>query len=266
MTARQRTSPGRAPGAGASARHRGGDRPGDEAGDHTTYAADVAHQLRTQLQLLRLRLEHLASHLPPEGMAVHARIMADMERLTSTLTELLDASTASGTVPPLVRIDVCPVVKDRVEAWMDAATSKGVTLTPAAPSQGVVLARRGTLDQVLDVFLDNAVRSSPACTEITVSIRVERDDVSVHVVDQGPGMTAEERASATERGWRGGAGDEHGAGTGTGQGLGLSIAYALTAASGGRLGLSPGPGGRGLDAHVRFARLDGDPDGHLDRS
>ena len=44
---------------------------------------------------------------------------------------------------------------------MDAATSKGVTLTPAAPSQGVVLARRGTLDQVLDVFLDRAAVLTP---------------------------------------------------------------------------------------------------------
>jgi signal transduction histidine kinase len=244
LTARQRPTGDRTPKTSAAAQ--------DPAGN-STYAADVAHQLRTQLQLLRLRLEHLALHLPPGGRTVHTRIMADMERLTSTLTELLDASAAPGQAPPLVRIDVCPVVRDRVEAWMDAATSKGLVLTPASPSQGVILARRGTLDQILDVFLDNAVRSSPPCTEITVSIQVEPDDVTVHVVDQGPGMTAEERASATERGWQGDSGHADGAG----QGLGLSIAYALTAASGGRLGLGPGPRGRGLDAHVRFPRLDG---------
>jgi signal transduction histidine kinase len=71
--------------------------------------------------------------------------------------------------------------------------------------------------------------------------------VELHVVDEGPGLTAEQRAHAFDRFWRA----ENGRGSLGGSGLGLAIVQKLVAADNGSVELQPAASG-GLDAVVRF--------------
>ena len=71
--------------------------------------------------------------------------------------------------------------------------------------------------------------------------------VEVHVVDHGPGLTAEERERAFDRFWRGHSQTP-------GSGLGLSIVRRLARADGGDAELRDAPGG-GIDAVVRLRRV-----------
>jgi signal transduction histidine kinase len=80
-----------------------------------------------------------------------------------------------------------------------------------------------------------------------VTLRAERvgDDVEVHVVDGGPGMSTSDRARAFDRFWRR---------DGTrwdGTGLGLAIAAQLVRTSGGSTWLDEADGG-GIDAVVQL--------------
>ena len=68
--------------------------------------------------------------------------------------------------------------------------------------------------------------------------------MELHVRDNGPGMTAEQRARALDRFWRAGR-------PGTGTGLGLAIVNRLVAADGGTLELRDADGG-GLDVVLRL--------------
>ena len=75
----------------------------------------------------------------------------------------------------------------------------------------------------------------------------------VTVTDQGPGMSAEQRAQATGRFWR-----PAGA-TGGGSGLGLAIVDHLAMAAGGDLVLDAGPDGVGLRAVIHLPPPAEDP-------
>ena len=66
----------------------------------------------------------------------------------------------------------------------------------------------------------------------------------LHVIDQGPGMSAEKRERAFDRFWRGGE-------SGTGSGLGLAIVKRLIEIDGGTVELRAAPEG-GLDAFIRL--------------
>ena len=94
---------------------------------------------------------------------------------------------------------------------------------------------RGTarVEQVLDNLLSNAIDASPRDAQIVVAVRGWAE---LHVVDEGPGLTAEQRARAFDRFWR--------ASNEPGSGLGLAIAKRLVELDGGEIELRGGRGRR----------------------
>ena len=208
------------------------------------FAADASHQLRTPLAALRLRLENLRDRGAPEDQRDVDAALVEVERLSGIIDGLLVLARAESTEPPLDEIAVADVVRDRVAAHEELAARRGVALSGDAERVRAT-AVPGALDQMLDNLIDNAVKASPRGSEVTVRARRAGDGVEVHVVDQGPGLSEEERRHAFDRFWRSSA-------TGRGgSGLGLAIVDRLATASGGGAELREAEGG-GLDAVVRL--------------
>lgn len=210
--------------------------------------ADVAHQQRTQLQLLALRLQRLPDEPFTDGRSVRALAMTDMKRLDGTMTELLEAARIVKPMSP-VRVGVATAVRVRVAAWRDAVALQHIVLLPILAEDPPVMVRAGTLDQVLDILLDNAIKNSPSRGYVLVTVTRSDGRAVVEVTDEGPGMTEEECARATERGWRGGTATD-------GSGLGLSIATVLVRSQGGRLSFLGNRDGRGLTVRLEFPDCD----------
>ena len=205
------------------------------------FVADASHQLRNPLSAMRLRVETLEPLIPDAGRAQFTSAVAEVERLSRILDELLALARAEGREDRVVRVDVAAVVRQRAEAWRPLAEQRGVEVTTEC-TRTFASAARGTVDQVLDVFIDNAIEVAPPGSAVTVRCTATRENrVEVHVVDEGPGMSEGDRRRAADRFWRGPGTDRDGLG------LGLSVASALLQASGGRLSLEAAPG-RGLDA------------------
>ncbi|MDW6058528.1 sensor histidine kinase [Streptomyces sp. FXJ1.4098] len=123
----------------------------------------------------------------------------------------------------------------RVDAWSALASDRGVRLRmdgTAVTGRHV----RSSLEQVLDVLLDNALHVTPGGGSVLVAVHTAASEARVEVRDQGPGMTNEEISHACEPFWRGSSGRDR-----KGTGLGLTIAAGLLAASGGRLELGHSP-------------------------
>jgi signal transduction histidine kinase len=97
------------------------------------------------------------------------------------------------------------------------------------------------LGQILDNLVANAVAVSDS---VTVSVRHAGGWVELHVVDQGPGLSEEDRSRAFDRFWRGRSSTP-------GSGLGLAIVRRLATVDGGEAELLEAPGG-GVDAVVRL--------------
>lgn len=211
------------------------------------FTADASHQLRSPLTALRLRLETIDG---APGGADQAKIEAalrEVDRLNHLVDSLLVLARAGGAAPPRVEVDLAQVLVERWEHWQPVAGAKGLTLDldlgPDDPDL-VVQAVPGTLDTVLDNLIDNAIGVTP--TGGTVRLQGGRDGggVTAHVIDDGPGMTAEQRGRAFDRFWRAPGSSR------TGSGLGLAIVADLMAANGGRVELADGPAGAGLDASI----------------
>jgi signal transduction histidine kinase len=128
------------------------------------------------------------------------------------------------------------------------ATERGVAIS-ASPTDLSGRITTDTFDQVLDNLIANAIEVSPPGTTVslfagTESLRSEKF-VTIHVADQGPGMTDEQRERAFDRFWRAGTTrSELG-----GSGLGLAIVQKLLASEGAGIELRIADGG-GLDAVI----------------
>ncbi|MCC6831121.1 MAG: HAMP domain-containing protein [Thermoleophilia bacterium] len=211
---------------------------------HRDFVADASHQLRTPLTALRLRLENLESDIPPGGREDLDGALGEADRLGRLVEGLLTLVRADRAEGAPVATEVGEAVRERVAAWTPLAEEESVRMELDAP-QGSVRARAvaGSVEQILDNLLDNALLASGAHGEVRVGMAREDGWVVITVADRGPGMTPQQIASAFERFWTT-RGRE-------GSGLGLAIVERLARASGGTATLRARDGG-GLVAEVRL--------------
>ncbi|MGW3726935.1 sensor histidine kinase, partial [Streptomyces sp. NPDC000851] len=227
------------------------------------FAGEASHQLKTPLAALRLRLENLEPAVARRARPRLAAAITETDRLARMVEGLLAMARLEENAATPDPVDVGEVCAERHRAWQPLFEREGVSLVLFAGSVGPVLAVPGAVEQILDNLLSNALRASPADSTVTVELRLHtparrplRDSrpcwVDLHVTDEGPGMTAEQRARAFDRFWR-----APGAPKG-GSGLGLSLVQRLAHASGGEVNLHPAATG-GLDAVVRLPSAEPPP-------
>ena len=213
------------------------------------FVADASHQLRTPLTALRLRLEMIAEEADPTTSEDIDAATAEVQRLARLVDGLLALARAERA--PAVRpdpIDLDAQFDERRGVWQPVADERGVTIEVQSSGLRARISP-DALSQILDNYLANALEVSPAGSTITLT--AEHDawraeaPITMHVLDEGPGMTFDERERAFDRFWRA-TGDKGELG---GSGLGLAIVQKLARAAGGDAELRAAPGG-GVDAVV----------------
>ncbi|PWG09392.1 two-component sensor histidine kinase [Streptomyces sp. V2] len=222
------------------------------------FAGEASHQLKTPLAALRLRLENLENHIALQARGSLGAAMTETDRLARMVEGLLAMARLDEKAAERERVDLDAVRAERHHAWRPLYERHGVRLALAGEPAGEVTAVPGAVEQILDNFLSNALRVSPAGTTVFIDVRrtaqherrfttrqFAQPSVEVHVMDEGPGMTEEQRRRAFDRFWR--APDAPKGGTG----LGLALVQRLAHASGGEALLRTAPLG-GLDAFVRL--------------
>jgi signal transduction histidine kinase len=206
---------------------------------HQTMMADVAHQVRTPLAALRLRLDLLAQDTDAQTATELAGAQEEIARLNRLVSGVLAVARAESVTVAPERVAVSAVLRDRAAAWGPAAEEHGVTLTVAGTGPVTALAGPGHLEQILDNLLANALDAVPEGGTVQVGAAPARPAgdgwvARITVCDDGPGMSAEQQQAAFRRFASGAPG---------GTGLGLAIVDRLATANGGRAALSDRPGG-----------------------
>lgn len=201
------------------------------------FASDASHQLRTPLTGLRLRLENAVDAIgsDPDGARVMvADSLEETYRLQRIIDGLLLLSRADSREVELALVDLSGVARSRVEQWEALAEETGVRIELDAVSGASVTAMPGAAEQIIDNLIDNALAVVPPDSVIRVAVRPDGTSAGfeLHVIDEGPGLSPEDRQRAFNRFWRG-------PGTSKGSGLGLAIVQQLAAASGAVASLEP---------------------------
>lgn len=213
-----------------------------------TFAADASHQLRTPLTALRLRLERAHDMIEEDPAGAAERLAAaevETDRLSNIIEGLLllSRSEASGAVRQPENL--AAIARDRVAHWQPLANEAHVKLRFEGPVDLFVMAIPNALEQIIDNYIDNALTVSPEGSKITIRVISAGSRATLHVLDQGPGLSAEDCQRAFDRFWRAQS-DSHGSG------LGLAIVAQLARASGGTAKLTP-RSPEGLDASVTLS-------------
>ncbi|MFQ6328825.1 ATP-binding protein [Nocardia sp. CWNU-33] len=192
--------------------------------------ADVSHQLRSRLTAVRLRLDELSAHTDPDVVHEAEEAMAQVDRLTEAIDDLVRASRdedAADRDPVPVMAELRGVVTE----WTHPFSEAGRTLSLIGDESLCAPITGSRLREAVAVLVDNALmHGGGTCTVSVRTVRPGRDReplVCVEVADEGEGVRDELAPHIFDRGFS----------AGGSTGVGLALARALIEADGGRLEL-----------------------------
>jgi signal transduction histidine kinase len=215
----------------------------------SAFVADASHQLRTPLASLRLRLENLQHDVADPGQPGLASALTEVERLSQLVDQLLALARADGAgLTPATDIDLRSMIDERTEFWAALAEEQAVELIASSGPRVLARAAQGRIEQVIDNLIENALETCNAGGTVEISCKSDGVWAQVHIEDDGPGMSAEQRDRAFDRFWRAQS-------SGEGSGLGLAIVDRLVALDDGTVELAASAAGGGV-AIVRLPLAD----------
>ncbi|MBV9487558.1 MAG: HAMP domain-containing protein [Frankiaceae bacterium] len=189
------------------------------------FASDAAHQLRTPLTGIGLRLEEIIQVGDAASRAEAEAALAQVERLDGVVTALL--ARARGDAQDPVLFEIADLVRDETAVWGRVLRQHKRNLRLHLDAGAVVHARRDHVRQVLSALLDNAL--SHGRGDVTVTVQRTGETVTTTVADEGAGVSDGLQERVFERSVSG----KHGTG------IGLALARALAEGEGGTLRISP---------------------------
>jgi signal transduction histidine kinase len=197
--------------------------------------AAIAHDLRTPITALKLRLELL------EDDEIKDRMRGSLDELQGVTEAAVDALKAEGAGETTRSVDLSALV----ESLCIDLSDLGQSVSYASDGPLTCRCRPGEIRRAVRNLIENAVRYGAGAR-----VRLERDgrDILVLIEDDGPGIPAGEIERVFEPFRR--LEESRSRETG-GHGLGLTIARSIARGHGGKVTLTNRPGG-GLTACLRI--------------
>jgi signal transduction histidine kinase len=201
------------------------------------FFADVAHELRTPLSVVRGNIEAMIDGVYPADSEHLEPLLDEIALITRLLEDLQLLATAEAGGLKLHRetVAVREFLTDIVAGFTPKADEAGVQFRVNAASDLAVSIDPMRIQQVLVNLISNALRYTPTGGSITISAERSDSELTVSVADTGSGMTGEQRAVMFDRFVK--------SADSGGSGLGLAIARGLVEAHSGGIGAKPTPDG-----------------------
>jgi two-component system sensor histidine kinase QseC len=221
------------------------------------FTVDAAHELRTPLAALKIHVQNAArAATDQERRASLQQVYAAVERSAHLAEQMLAYSRATAAVSqrPAQAVSMHQVVEDALEDALPRLRERGqkLAVTSDPPIDEILV--RGDHDKLVSLvrnLLDNAMRYAPAGSTVQVTLRGDKQAVTLAIEDRGRGIPRELRARVFESYYRipGSPGD--------GSGLGLAIVREIAAQHGASVRIDDGGDATGTRVTVSFPGADG---------
>ncbi|GGZ39685.1 sensor histidine kinase [Asticcacaulis endophyticus] len=190
-------------------------------------SADLAHDLRTPLTRLRLRLE-TAEHSKPEVQQEEIRIaieeIDEILRLFGALLRITRVESGEARLSGET-VNLADVAREVIDAYLPSVEDDGHRLELIATGACEVSGDKRLLRQVMSNLIENALTHTPDGTQIIVSVAGGADGVELTVADDGPGIADDFKPHVMKRFYRLDASRSR-----VGYGLGLPLVAAVSEA------------------------------------
>jgi signal transduction histidine kinase len=209
------------------------------------FVANVSHDLKTPLSLIRVFGETLEMGRVTDEATRHEYyrvITHESERLSRLIENVLDFSRIEGgrRTYDLVPVSVEPLVRDTVESFAWVLTQQGfkmdVAIQPGLPE---VPMDADAVSQALANLIDNAIKYSETRKVLTVEAALRDGGLALTVGDEGIGIPREEQGRIFDKFYRVGRSETQGR---RGSGVGLALVRHVAEAHGGRVSVESRPG------------------------
>jgi signal transduction histidine kinase len=202
---------------------------------------DIAHDLRTPLTRVRMRLERgrkYATTVEELRTAVDQGI-AGLDQSLAIITALLRiAEIEHGRrLEGFGQVRLSPLVREVGDLYDPIAEDKHVVLRVEAADESIVHGDRDLLFEAVANLVDNAVKFTPEGGRVELALLRRDGETVVRVTDTGLGIAESDRAAVTRRFYR-----SDKSRSAEGLGLGLSLVSAIIKLHGFRLTIASGPG------------------------
>lgn len=204
--------------------------------EKTTFLGIAAHDLKNPLAGIILTVQNVAAFiamLPQQKIIDYmTKIEHSAQRMRDIILHILDINAIeTGKIAINIEdIAVSEIIGHVKEEYSEAAAAKNIKVTAdIPPDSAVVRADKNCLTAVLDNLASNAVKFSPFGSDIRISYTEAGRKTRIVVIDQGPGLTEEDKKKVFGKFAKLSAkptGGEHSSG------LGLSIVKKMAEATG----------------------------------
>jgi two-component system sensor histidine kinase GlrK len=218
----------------------------------TRFLRHVSHELKTPLTAVREGVELLRDGIGGELSAEQREIVRIVRENTLSLQKLIEdlltyhqtRSMEPQTLGPVALVDV---IRRVVREHKLAAFARMITFE-AKLKPATIVGDGEKIRAIIDNLVSNAIKYSPRSGVIALDLALDQGFAVLDVIDQGPGIDAEDQPRIFDSFYQGKPAPE---GRIKGSGLGLAIAREYALAHGGRIeALSRADGRRG--AHFRL--------------
>jgi signal transduction histidine kinase len=209
------------------------------------FVANVSHDLKTPLALIRMFAETLEMDRVPDERRrreYYGVLTRESERLSRLIDNVLDFSRIES---GRQRYDIAPgpvepIVHEVVESFRHPLQQQGFTVEVALdPDLPDVPLDPDAMKQALANLVDNAMKYSADRRRLRVSARREADGIALEVADEGIGIPLSERERIFEKFYRVGRSETQGR---RGSGVGLALVKHIVEAHRGRVTVDSRPG------------------------
>ncbi|MFE8646175.1 ATP-binding protein [Sphingomonas sp. NCPPB 2930] len=220
------------------------------------FTADAAHELRTPLAALRMRIQ-LMQRQQASVPVMETQAGGDLVTLQSLRDEVDRCTALVESLLALARLDPenaesLPKRELELPALLDSVVADvrkgGQVEVLVQCSEPTLKAQPDLLRTAISTIIENAVRYGPAEGPVSVEVTTTGDRCRIAIRDRGPGVSDADRARLGERFFR-----VLGSGR-AGNGLGLSIVARIAALHEATLTFEQGLGGTGLGVVLDFPR------------